>query len=243
MKKLIIAALALSFATAALAGTGVVGSKHDIPATYPSAMGVTAEAGAEGGRNRVCGYCHTPHHADLDSAGNGLPLWSRKTAIVTGKYMNYTAFTLDGGIAGSKTGDANIGSSWLCLSCHDGSVAVDQHYNFTGNTYLLGDAYGDTAIGEGTDLSNDHPIGVDMLAARLAEAGSGAQSGLVDATTAQFKGNTLLGTFPIANYLSEGTFVTCSSCHDVHNKDSVAEPYMLYASLDNSDICTSCHVK
>lgn len=253
MKKVLIVVSILALATSAFAGTGVWNSKHNIPQVYPGAQGVTDEdtalaaagavesvdpnGGTDGAVNRVCGFCHTPHHADLDSAAFGLPLWSRNTVVGT-MYSNYDSFTLDGGPA-----EANIGSSWLCLSCHDGGTAVDQHYNFAGDTNLVGDAFGDAAVGEGLDLTNDHPIGVDMVTAFTAEGAGNWASGLKDPSTEYFINNTKVAGNTISEVLYEGTFVTCSSCHDVHDFDTVAGPYMLYAPLDNSDICLSCHNK
>ncbi|PKN12088.1 MAG: hypothetical protein CVU69_09085 [Deltaproteobacteria bacterium HGW-Deltaproteobacteria-4] len=239
MKKILLTALILSFASSAFAG--VVGSKHDIPATYPTAAGVAAEAASNGlNQTRICGYCHTPHHANLDAADQGLPLWSRAT-VDAGTYANYDSFTLDGGLS-----DAGIGSSWLCLSCHDGSTAVDAHYNFAGNALLTGDGYGDPAIGAAGDLTNDHPIGVNMVDAFAAEQTNilnPLSSGLFDPTTQEFLNNTKVAGMTIDKFLYNGEFVTCASCHDVHNKDVVDGPYMLYAAYGDSDICLSCHNK
>jgi predicted CXXCH cytochrome family protein len=259
MKKLIIVALALSFAGNALAwigAPGVLGSKHNIPVMYPAAQGVVDEdadlvaAGAQdsdtsGNVNRVCGFCHTPHHANIEANGLGLPLWS-KNLPDAGAYTNYASFTIDGGTddgTGMFAGDAGLGPSWLCLSCHDGSIAVDQHYNFAGDTPLTGDNYGDPAVGEGGLLDNDHPIGVNMVDAYAAELAGQPSPGLVDPATGLFINNPALGTFPIAEFLYANEYVTCASCHDVHDKDSVQGPYMLYAPVDNSDICMSCHDK
>lgn len=242
MKKMFIAATILALATSAFAGSGVVGSKHDIPATYPGAKGVLDEATAENGQNRVCGYCHTPHHASLDGANQGLPLWS-KQFTAPGNYVNYKSFTLDGDLANDNLGNADVGASWLCLSCHDGSIAVDQHYNFAGDTKLSGDSYGDAAVGEGFDLTGDHPIGVDMAKAYADELAGNPASGLKDPASSNFINNAKVAGNTISEVLYEGTIVTCASCHDVHDFDTVAGPYMLYAPLDSSDICLSCHNK
>jgi hypothetical protein len=49
------------------------------------------------------------------------------------------------------------------MSCHDGTIAVDQHYGRTWtNNSLAGDNYGEFAIAEGASLSNDHPIGFNF---------------------------------------------------------------------------------
>jgi len=60
----------------------------------------------------ACQYCHTPH-----MALSGTPLWNHKLSDRT--YEIYWSTSLDANV-GQPTG-----SSKLCLSCHDGTVALD----------------------------------------------------------------------------------------------------------------------
>lgn len=95
----------------------IVGSYHDLAHidevhTGPDGWGRTFTD-----YNEVCVYCHTPHHADQTQG----PLWNRYAPSTT--YALYQSPTLDG--AQNQPGT----SSKLCLSCHDGSLAVDRIVN------------------------------------------------------------------------------------------------------------------
>ncbi len=151
-KSLLVATLivALSAGVAAAGpGDGVLQSPHD--------MRFSAHAVDFGGNDRVCAFCHTPHHAYLDSDPNAYyPLWSRQ--LDTETFSPYTSPTIN---ASDYASDIAIGPSRLCMTCHDGSIAPDQHYNFAGvvNT-LSGDSWGQPGIGAGDNkLLDDHPIG------------------------------------------------------------------------------------
>ncbi len=105
----------------------IEGSPHDL----------SAVAGGS-----TCSFCHTPHGALA-----GTPLWSRQ--LSTAVYTIYQSSSLEANI-GQPTG-----SSKLCLSCHDGTVALTET--------LRSGSYSGTYIAPGagnlgTDLSDDHPI-------------------------------------------------------------------------------------
>ena len=137
-----------------VAGAQVLNSPHDLTAL----PGVNPQTG-------TCVFCHTPHGSDISAP---VPLWN-KNLPTGGGYTTYAELntsTLDGGEA------ANVGSvSLACLSCHDGSQAMDSVINAPGRgtgTSPLGGGTG-TLIGAvgnndlaviGTDLQDDHPISI-----------------------------------------------------------------------------------
>src|SRR5689334_5325120 len=96
-------------AAAAAAGAGtkqaVIGSKHD--------LSVTGSGPVTSGASDACIFCHTPH----SSAPGVAPLWNHTLSAQT--YSTYSSSTYGSG-AQSATG----GSSKLCLSCHDGTIAI-----------------------------------------------------------------------------------------------------------------------
>src|SRR6185369_11918499 len=92
------------------AGSGVVGSVHDIT-SLAAGSGGTIVADSQ---NRVCVFCHTPHKATTDVALDYNPLWNRKTTTQT--YQTYESATFH---TGMETTDTLKGSSRLCMSCHD----------------------------------------------------------------------------------------------------------------------------
>jgi Zn-finger protein len=228
-------AFALTFTGTNVAKAGVVASKHNMNSYTENTKD------AEG---RVCAFCHTPHHALADNTVDGiatyLPLWSHKlTSQVTYNAYNSATVNVDNGTLGLS------GPTILCMSCHDGVVAVDEHYNNGLNTNKLADdGFGGTAIGlkdanGATSLGNDHPIGFmydDAVQAHLGD---------LNPKDTVYLG----GTKKIEEQLTGGLF-TCATCHDVHNKDNVqntypgsSRNYFLLGDNNGSQFCLSCHVK
>ena len=131
---------------------GIQGSKHDMTPNE-GAMGIAT------GTAEICVFCHTPHGGT--TAGGG-PLWNR---VALNTQTPYQSATLDGTIemAGSP--------SLACLSCHDGSQAMNTVINAPstkadGYNYVsTGDLMGTTSVfipstvaALGLDMNNDHPV-------------------------------------------------------------------------------------
>ncbi|NOZ75870.1 MAG: cytochrome c3 family protein [FCB group bacterium] len=167
----------------------------------------------------ICAVCHTPHNAE--TGVNGAPLWNHQ--VTTSNFTTYTSSTLDATTVGQPDG-----ASKLCLSCHDGTVALD---NFSGKTngteFLTGNK------NFGTDLSNDHPISFTYDATLASTDGE-----LNDPTTE----NSGLGGTITADLLIGGK-MECASCHDVHNTVAVSGTKLLVISNNNSALCLTCHAK
>jgi hypothetical protein len=86
---------------------------------------------ATGNTSETCVFCHTPHGSDTNAA---VPLWNKELPDPTSytRYSTLGTSTLDGE-------EAPVGSvSLACLSCHDGSQAVDTVLNVPGSG-LAGD--------------------------------------------------------------------------------------------------------
>ena len=217
MKTTAILGSALLFASwvpsAAMAGT-IVGSPHDF-----------SGQGWSGGE--ICVACHTPHNADTTTAE--APLWNH--ALTTSTFTVYTTGTMD-----SAPGQPD-GISKLCLSCHDGTVALDSFGGASGASFISGPAL------LGTDLSNDHPISMTYDAA-LAVTDPGLNNPTTKVVTVGTAPFTATGTVT-AVMLSAGK-VQCSSCHDVHNNEVIGgapgSP-LLRLSKAGSAICLACHNK
>ncbi len=183
-------------------GQTIVGSAHDFSSETWNPSG------------EVCIVCHTPHHAISTDA----PLWNHE--VTTATFTTYSSSTLD-----ATVGQPD-GTSKMCLSCHDGTVAIDNFGGQTGGSEFI---TGDDLIG--TDLSNDHPISFTYDATLATNDG-----GLFDPTTTN---SGLGGT--IADDMLSGGKLQCSSCHDVHNGSGVAK--LLVKSNANSALCLTCHNK
>ena len=160
--------------------------------------------------NQVCLPCHTPHNALL--SGDDNVLWNHAETGET--FVMY-----------KSTAGQPEGPSKMCLSCHDGVTAID-NYGGTGGTGIV--MTGSDALG--TDLSNDHPIGIQYPTALPAEyrdpntfaAGIGGGPGVKLVSI---------------NGLQR---VECSSCHNVHNNGL---RNFLRVPIQESYLCLQCHIK
>lgn len=236
---LVIAAFAVIGGTVAYAGstpgTGVPGSKHDINIL----TGATPDT-----QGRVCAFCHTPHHAVDPTASDYMPLWSHD--LTQQVYIPYQSITLEAET--KNVVDPLSGPSRLCMSCHDGLIAADQHYGATesGTLVLKGDGFGQMAVGTNGDLTNDHPIGFDYTKVAGASGGAGTDRGIFPATdTLTYKNNQ--AAVKVKDQLWGGNIMTCATCHDVHNKDNTNGGangnYFVYAPQKDSALCLTCHDK
>ncbi len=204
LKRLFALLFVLSIAQFTYAQT-IVGSAHDFSGDNWNNTG------------EICIVCHTPHNADISVTD--APLWNHEVTQAT--FTLYSSPSLDATDLGQPTA-----SSKLCLSCHDGTVAVDNFGGRTGGGEFI---TGNDLIG--TDLSNDHPISFTYDAALAT-----ADGGLFDPTTTN---SGLGGT--IQDDMLLGNQVQCVSCHDVHNGSGLAN--LLVKSNAASALCLTCHNK
>ncbi|MCR4336979.1 MAG: cytochrome c3 family protein [Candidatus Omnitrophica bacterium] len=164
----------------------------------------------------VCVVCHTPHRAEVNAQ---VPLWNHQTTLAT--FSLYQSPTLNATVSQPD------GASKACLSCHDGTVALDA---FGGAINNIGQGQGEHIIGSdliGIDLANDHPISF-VYDAALATADR-------ELATPQ-SASTVDGVVPL--FASK---VQCSTCHDVHN--TANQTKLLVKSNAGSALCLTCHVK
>ncbi|MCF6266435.1 MAG: cytochrome c3 family protein [Desulfuromusa sp.] len=190
------------FSMFSVASAEIAGSAHDFSSTAWSA-------------GMVCDACHTPHNADASVADYG-PLWNHENS--TQVYSVYASSTMD--VPVGQPG----GVSKLCLSCHDGTIAVDSFGGTTGSTLLTGSA----AVGSGGHLEDDHPIGIEWRHQTV----SGS-----NCFTCHFGSPRQVEFFG-----RSGSFLgtmECASCHDPHNGKNY--PKMLRAPLAGSELCFQCH--
>ena len=220
--------------------TGVVKSVHDMR-NYGGS--------ANDPMDRVCAYCHTPHHA-ATTGNDYLPLWSH--TISQEALVPYWSDTIQATVT---PGDFLMGPSKLCMSCHDGSIAVDQHYNIAGTNKITGDDYLQPTVGEynGSTLTNDHPIGFvynDVAAASTTGIGTdttGTKDNYIKRADSNLK---FLGNadqnMTVEERLYKG-YMTCATCHDVHNKKNSdltgVQNNLVLAPQSGSQLCLTCHIK
>lgn len=219
MMKTLLGTLAVmsGFMMSPVSAETITGSAHDF-------SGRTYTGG------QICVTCHTPHGSD--TSVTEAPLWNH--TMTTQTYTVYSSPSLNATV--SQPG----GASKLCLSCHDGSVAVDSFVGTqsTGNTEFL---VGPKAVGE-DGLNNDHPISFTYDSA-LATADGALFDPSVKTVTIGSGGKTKTGT--IAEVMLSAGQLQCSSCHDVHNNFTYAQSgsRLLRVTDAGSAICLVCHDK
>ncbi len=196
--------LPLIWITAALGG-GIQFSKHNLSVSGPGDIKAVSES-------QICIFCHTPH-----GAGQDIPfLWNRRDQTVS--YIPYQSSTLYARV-GQPTG-----ASKMCLSCHDGTIALGavvsepEEIRFQGGIRFI--PAGTSRIW--TDLSDDHPISF-VYDSNLAQA----KLELADPAL-----------LPFAIKLDQNGQLQCTACHDPHD-DTFGN--FLVMSNQFSSLCTSCH--
>lgn len=222
MKRTLIAASIVLLA-AATASAGIATTKHNLS----SGSTATTRATVASGNTELCNFCHVPHGAmtgfnvvDETDTVAVTPLWNHTLGTAT--YTLYTSSTMDAAPAAINSGTTITN---MCLSCHDGTVALGAMQNYmsgvTGPVGMQGSVSAGGNLNAGnallsTNLTNDHPINMTY---------NTADTGLVSPAP--------------AGYLFTNT-VQCASCHDVH--DNTNQPF-LRASNAGSALCLTCHAK
>jgi hypothetical protein len=139
--------------------------------------------------------------------------------------------------------DPLVGSSRQCMDCHDGSTPVDAYLNEfpVGSSPMTAsyiNGYGNTVKRYITDLSVTHPIG--FLFTDALQSGSNLKPGL--SLNSTYLGNSN-SSVTIGSRLDSG-FMTCSTCHDLHNELDTASSqpnYLLLGGPKKVDLCLTCH--
>lgn len=174
----------------------------------------------------ACVYCHTPHASRTER-----PLWNRR--LPNGPYLMYPQRTMLRDVQPT-------GTTRLCLSCHDGTVALDdvlnpplQHTgpNAPGETlercarscHNGGDPKGGfnwEKVWFENDLSVQHPVSVRYDPSRNA-------------------GFQPIAAVEAAGLRLEDGKVQCNTCHDPHTQ--VNRKFLRIPNVSRS-LCLVCHV-
>jgi predicted CXXCH cytochrome family protein len=152
-----------------------------------------ADAYQISGLTEICVVCHVPHGT---VEGASVPLFNRAASA-----------------AGFTTGSSaiNAGSTTeACLSCHDGVTNLDAY----GGGADIGPNMGASAYSLGTNLTNDHPVGVPLTV-----------------VAGKYKNPT--------NVSLEVGNVECGVCHNPHDMTNGS-----YLEISNagSALCGECHL-
>lgn len=204
-------------------------------------------------RNDVCGTCHVPH-APAGEA-QPIPLWTH--AMSTNSFTPFSSpqlqslgITIPAPLPGSVT--------MACLSCHDGSVAVNQGFTSLSGTAAVNITSYNTAfqIGAGGDLSHVHPVSFSYDTAQAADPGglnpsSGPLPSFIpNQTPGYWNPAATISKAMLTGGVAGGNMMECSSCHDVHAQIGNAAKGGLLLKISGVDtanrgstLCRACHIK
>ncbi len=192
-------------------------TKHNLSSSGPGEVVATDE-------RRICVFCHTPHRARAQA-----PMWNRNDSGQI--YIKYWSPTLDA--YGPGEAPEVDGTSRLCLSCHDGTVALGSVLQGGKIRMRPGAEYlprrGQRARG---DLSGSHPISFPVTEDLISRNNS---KDLPLKPLAAMRADKDVK-------LDEKGKLQCTTCHDVHDDryhGSSGVPFYRKPTWDG--VCTVCH--
>jgi predicted CXXCH cytochrome family protein len=219
-------------------------------ATSPHNLNLATSANVALPQGQICIACHTPHGAaQFPSVGEvgttpGTFLWNHNTTP-------NKSYAMYGGASDSLLD----GTSRLCLSCHDGAIAVDAYGGGAGtvNIGTLTDSNGvlggaQIAGSANNDISNSHPVGVaypgitgtTVVNGKTVYTGSGT-GGAYSSTSMNNPNNFPSGTVRLSTLADNVTVgVGCGTCHNPHNDSNGS---FLRVNNAGSALCLTCHIK
>ncbi len=241
-------------------GSGINGTVHDLGRAHNgmSYVAIPPDFGSSNSQlDRICIFCHAPHNtyrlspANLGAPGGSgpqaldpfdyLPLWNHE---LTGNFVYNMYWNGPGAPAiGPKASQAiqngmEMGSvSLLCMSCHDGSVAVNSYGNTdqplrsrSGGGGTISNSY---TVGLDNNMQNHHPIGFNYDDVSAIDT---------EVINADLRNLTATTTIRDHLYGAGNTQMECATCHSVHNTGNRGES-LLWRSDVQSQLCLTCHMK
>lgn len=232
--------MCLFVAMPAVAGT-LVGSKHDLTSLNWRAQVEAMTGLAYNDYRDPCIYCHIPPELSgqrLVPNGQQITNWNRY--MPSGEIVTYTSPTFRGKIEGLGP------ETLLCLSCHDGSMAVDMVVNKPAGWSTNEDAPLHMKLDKGGGLDRCTQCHDGITAHSMDSVIIGRS--LMDDHPVGVKYPGLLGDEDYFTPSRGGLFrngvrlfnsqVECATCHDVHNPDVV--PFL---RVEQKELCLTCHNK
>lgn len=194
----------LQIAPSLSADESVVNSKHNLSTSGRGTIRALNE-------DEVCIFCHAPHNTAPQT-----PLWNRHNP--TAYYRIYQSSTTDARI------DQPGLASKMCLSCHDGTIALGLVLSRDPNDPIpMNQPFMPTGPSNLTnDLSDDHPVGF-RFDRQLSNRDPQLRS--PDLVSRQVK-------------LGERGQLECTACHDPHNNEL---GNFLRITEQRGALCNTCH--
>jgi hypothetical protein len=249
---------AVSATARAQSKANIVGSPHDLTTDTWSA---TSSGTASAVTTNLCFFCHITHKTATNittgnaaSATPGYLLWNHTLSSTT-SYGVYSSETFNAALAAAGQNpptdlgtNNNITSptvSNLCLSCHDGTVAIGSFYEggfgLPANGSYWNNGHGNSSTMwtgmQISDLTKQHPVHFQYTAALASVANM----------TSPASANSVDGSGKVPLY-GGAYYMECSTCHDPHNGTTAVRgslfPFARSALAGYSgtgSFCNYCH--
>lgn len=218
--RVLLLALALQAGPALAQQAGVAATRHNLSVSGPGEIKAATET-------QVCKFCHVPHSAVVPQ-----PLWGHALSKVE-RYEVPVVRRATGVVEPMPQPD---GASRLCLSCHDGTVALGDLGRAGRQITMAGAQRLDRSRRGfiGTDLSGSHPISFVIPEADPNGQGSAHDMGIRTRSLVLADGKVRL---------DEAGKMQCTTCHDAHS-DRYYEAgrvprFWVKPTVD--EVCLACH--
>jgi len=191
--------------------TSIVDTPHNLSVSGRGAIRSTTES-------EICIFCHSSHNASPEG-----PLWNH-VSTTPARFKTYARSTLGAGP------EQPNGATKLCLSCHDGTIAVGAIRGLAAPVPMTNvGGGGEIPVGRkghiGLDLSGTHPVSIKF-----------------EQKVALGRPNLRWPPYDPMNEvgLDADGYVQCTSCHDPHGSRS--DRYAFWRKETFSEVCGACHV-
>lgn len=216
----------LPFALAAMTGSalaqqsGVAATPHNLSVSGPGEVKAVSET-------EICKFCHVPHSAVVTE-----PLWGHALSKVP-RYEVPVVRRSAGVVEPVPQPD---GASRLCLSCHDGTVALGDLGRAGRQVTMAGAQRVDRSRRGfiGTDLSGSHPVSFAMSEARISRRDAAGDMGAKAPSLVKAEGTVKL---------DAAGKMQCTTCHDAHS-----DRYYVAGRVPRfwirptvTEVCLACH--
>ncbi len=199
---------------------GVSATLHNLSVSGPGEVKAAAET-------QVCKFCHVPHSAVVSE-----PLWGHAMSKVP-RYDVPAVRRAAGAVEPMPQPD---GASRLCLSCHDGTIALGDLGRAGRQVTMVGAQRLDRNRRSfiGTDLSGSHPVSFTLPEANISRRDAAVDMGVRTRSLVMADGKVKL---------DAAGKMQCTTCHDAHSDRyyEAGRVPRFWIKPTVNEVCLACH--